>query len=478
MLRRRNEFQEKYDEFLHELKQEIVSGRLQPGEYILPENTLSQKYDLSRVSIRKALAELVEDGLIEKIAGKGNRVKLPDENAVPETLKLGWFSHSYEIDIVRRIIGLFEEKHPFVKVELEVLPEHEYTTALAQAIELGQGPDAFMVSDKHIREWIDLQKTPLLAGYVPEGLHPERDSYPAVFQLFEQDGVPLAAPFIFSPVMICYNRAIFRDIGMDEDEGGGNPVQSWEDLLHIASACTKAPEADGTTEQYGFCFSASPNRWPVFMLQNGGTVMSADRSRSTFSDPATVEAIDFCVQLMYKHQVSPIYSHGSNHLAESLFMKQRVAMILTTYYFMNEFRDHPIEWDVLPLPERKRRATLLLGGGLAVNSHSAKPRLARQLVDYMTGLEAQTLLKQHGCTIPMRKAVAEDDSLLNPLIHPPHYNRFADVMPYAVTLRDLHLTERDVLELQEEMHLLWANMEGAQQACERIEQVLNRKLNS
>ncbi|WJH35438.1 GntR family transcriptional regulator [Paenibacillus sp. CC-CFT747] len=92
MLRKRNTFQERYSRFLQELREEIISGELAPGEFILPENTLSAKYNISRVSLRKALAELVDEGLIEKIAGKGNRVTVPEAAQATVTLRLAWFS--------------------------------------------------------------------------------------------------------------------------------------------------------------------------------------------------------------------------------------------------------------------------------------------------------------------------------------------------------------------------------------------------
>lgn len=472
MLRRRNAFQEKYDRFLSELRNEIISGIIGPGEFILPENTLSEKYEISRVSVRRALAELVDEGLIEKMAGRGNRVKLPGDARPVETLKIAWFSTSYEIGIVRKILRNYEEAHPLVKLELMLLPEVEYAANLAKLIERGEGPDVFMISDHHFRQLIDLNKLDLLSGYVPGHLKPERDSYPQVFEMFAYEGKMVAAPFVFSPVMICYNRSIFREFGIPED----GPVRNWDDLLGVALRCTRDVSADGTVGQYGFCFSASANRWPVFVLQNGGALMLADRSRSSFADERNVQALEFCVGLMYKHRVSPIFSHGSNHLAERLFVKQRAAMILTTYYFMNEFRDYPIEWDILPVPQHRAAGTLLLGGALAVNRASGKQQLAQSVVDYMTGREAQTLLKKHGCTIPMRREVAEDDGLLDRRIHPPHYKRFVEVLPYARPLRDLNLRQGEVDLLQDELTLLWANMETPQHACERIGTLLNERL--
>ncbi|TCZ77683.1 extracellular solute-binding protein [Paenibacillus albiflavus] len=472
MLRRVNDFQERYEKCLNELRDEIVSCEIQPGEFILSENTLSRKYEISRVSLRKALAQLVDEGLIEKIPGKGNRVKLPSEEQAV-TLELAWFSNSYEIDIVRKIIHKFEKKYPFVKVKLTLLPGDGYTNSLIQLIEQSRGPDVFMVSDWHFRQFKDAGKTNLFANYIPSHLNAQDTSYPQAFELFTLEGRTRVAPFLISPVVICYNKAIFEENGISDN----TPLDHWDDLLEVAKRCTRDLNGDGTIDQYGFCFSSSYNRWTAFLLQNLGQIMEPDRSRSTMSNQATIEALEYCVSLMYKDRVSPIYSHGSNFLAEGLFMKQRVAMILTTYYFMNEFRNHSISWDVLPVPGGKTRATLLLGGGLALNRDSAKHKLAQKLIDFMTDTEAQTLLKQYGCTIPALKSVAEDDSLLDPSIHPEHYHRFLEVLPYAKPLSHLHLTESEVEQLYDELTLLWANMESPEDACQRIEQIFNEQLN-
>lgn len=469
MLRRRNEFNERYDRFIQELRNEIVSGTLQPGEFILPENTLSQKYEMSRVSIRKALEELVNEGMIEKIAGKGNRVKLPDEDRTPVVLKLAWFSSSYEIHIVRKIIQAFERKHPFVKVEINLYPDENYTDTLINSVKDHQGPDVFMMSDSHYRQWVESDQTDLLTGYVPTHLLKEGVAYPEIFSLFQHDNRLLAAPFIFSPVVICFNRSIFRQHGLSDEM----LLENWSDLLNIAKMCTAPLNEDGMIAHYGFCFSSSPNRWPVFLMQNDGEMMTEDRSRSTMANEQNIESLEFCLSLMYKEHVSPIYSHGSSHLAERLFMKERVAMIMSTYYFMNEFRDHSIEWDVMQLPKQRKPATLLLGGGLSISANSSHQSVAERFVDFMTGEEAQKLIKQYGCTIPVLRSVAEDDSLLSSDIHPKHYNRYLDVLPHAYPLHSLNLTQSEIVMLFDELNLLWAGMETPSDTCNRIEQLFN-----
>ncbi|MCH6268986.1 extracellular solute-binding protein [Neobacillus citreus] len=472
MLKRRSEFEVKYYKFLSELKDEIISGRLKPGEFILPENTLSKEYDLSRVSIRKALAELVDEGLIEKIPGKGNRVSLPEETS-KQTITLGWYSDSYEIEIIEEIIARFEQLNPFVKVDLQLFPGTDYVYTLTQLIERGQGPDVFMVSDLHFRQLAAIDKLDVIEPYVPEHLQPDKDSYPKLFEMFTVNHETILTPFLFSPVIICYNKKMFSDAKIPQPY----KLESWQDLLDSAKKCTKDEGGNELVQQYGFCFSASSNRFPVFMLQNGGKFFDETRSKSLLNSKENIEALSFCVDLMYENKVSPIFSHGSNHMAENLFMRERASMILTTYFFMNEFRDHKIKWDVMPAPKNKKNATILLGGSLGINNQSEMKESAKALINYMVSTEAQTTLKRNGCTIPMLRVVAEDNYLLQPGIHPENYNAFKEVIPYAYTTRDLHLTHSDIELLENELQFLWSNMEKPADACKRIEKLLNEKLN-
>jgi multiple sugar transport system substrate-binding protein len=470
LLRRRNLFQEKYNSFLSELRNEILSGSIKPGEFILPENTLSEKYKISRVSVRKVLALLVEEGLIEKIAGKGNRIKLPEEEIPRQTIKLTWFSGSYETDIIKMIIDRYEQTHPYVHVELIILPVDYYAERVTEMIEEGVGPDIFFVSDAHFRIFEKMDKLHLFEPYNPVGIDAEKDSYPVIFEMFKQAEQLLAVPVHFSPVVICYNKDALDRAGIPEDDY--NSMQNWDDLIRIAKQCTSKADDDGRMEQYGFCFSSSTNRWPAFILQNGGRFVSQDGTHGEFADIRNVEALQFCLDLMYKHQVSPIYSHGSSFLAENLFKKSHTAMIMSTYYFMNEFRGTGVKWDVLPLPGNQDKATILLGGALGINKYGDKIKVAQSLLEFMVGTEAQTLLKRHGCTIPARRTIAEDDQLLNLDIHPVHYNAFKDVMPYANSLQGMSLTNDHLHILNNELHVLWANMETPESACNRINKLL------
>ncbi|MEU3728122.1 GntR family transcriptional regulator [Streptomyces sp. NPDC033538] len=60
-----------------DLRQQITAGRILPSERLPSEAALADRYGISTVTLRRALAVLQREGLVEKIHGKGNFVRRP-----------------------------------------------------------------------------------------------------------------------------------------------------------------------------------------------------------------------------------------------------------------------------------------------------------------------------------------------------------------------------------------------------------------
>lgn len=76
VIRKRNSALPVYHRLYVLIAEGIKDGRYPPGELLPPEKTLAERYEVSRVTVRKALAHLVEDGLVTKRHGQGNIVTL------------------------------------------------------------------------------------------------------------------------------------------------------------------------------------------------------------------------------------------------------------------------------------------------------------------------------------------------------------------------------------------------------------------
>jgi Transcriptional regulators len=69
-----------YLTIVEDIKQKINSGQLKPSDTVPSENSLCKEYGASRMTVRKGLAILANDGYIYSIPGKGSFVRKPELN--------------------------------------------------------------------------------------------------------------------------------------------------------------------------------------------------------------------------------------------------------------------------------------------------------------------------------------------------------------------------------------------------------------
>ncbi len=72
-----------YDELVCDIVERIDSGELRPGHWLPSEMVLAKKYSIGRPSVRSALDELRKRDLVEKLPGKGSRIKSSSKPAYP-----------------------------------------------------------------------------------------------------------------------------------------------------------------------------------------------------------------------------------------------------------------------------------------------------------------------------------------------------------------------------------------------------------
>lgn len=67
----------RHHDIADDLRHQITTGSIKPGERLPSEAGLAARYRVSTVTLRRALAVLQGEGLVEKIHGKGNYVRHP-----------------------------------------------------------------------------------------------------------------------------------------------------------------------------------------------------------------------------------------------------------------------------------------------------------------------------------------------------------------------------------------------------------------
>ncbi|MFF5898313.1 GntR family transcriptional regulator [Streptomyces argenteolus] len=67
----------RHHDIADDLRHQITTGSIKPGERLTSEVGLATRYKVSTVTLRRAIAVLQGEGLVEKIHGKGNFVRHP-----------------------------------------------------------------------------------------------------------------------------------------------------------------------------------------------------------------------------------------------------------------------------------------------------------------------------------------------------------------------------------------------------------------
>ena len=100
-----------YEQLKFALKEMIASCALGPGDAIPTETELCKRYNVSRITVRRAITDLEEEGVLEKRHGKGTFVTLPKMET--SLLHLGGFSESFALRryrVEKEILELAEQK--------------------------------------------------------------------------------------------------------------------------------------------------------------------------------------------------------------------------------------------------------------------------------------------------------------------------------------------------------------------------------
>lgn len=72
-----------YMEVYQTLKAQILSGELRPEDKLPSEDELAQDYSVSKITVKKALELLKEDGLIHRVQGRGTFINRLDQHVQP-----------------------------------------------------------------------------------------------------------------------------------------------------------------------------------------------------------------------------------------------------------------------------------------------------------------------------------------------------------------------------------------------------------
>ena len=183
----------------------------------------------------------------------------------------------------------------------------------------------------------------------PHGIHSE-DYYPAAWNEAIYQNKVYAIPTGIDDRMLLYNKAIFREAGLDPNK----PPRTWDELQSYAKKLTKLNK-DNTYARIGFIPNYGNSWLYLYSWQNEGEFMSADGKTCTLASPANVEALDYMVKTYDAlGGLDKVNTYQSGFQSGELdpFFTGKVAMVINGNWVLNNIARYApgLDFGAVPPP--------------------------------------------------------------------------------------------------------------------------------
>jgi multiple sugar transport system substrate-binding protein len=317
----------------------------------------------------------------------------PDAQTKPVTITWAYWGDPWEVEINERVIKVFEEDYPDIKIETFHQPYDTYFETLRKKFDANEPvPDVLFWSEAatDIPKGYFKNITPLMQA---ENYNLD-DFFPGLLTHFKVGDNMYGLPRDSDTKVIFYNKRLFNQAGLPYPKEGW----TWEDLRETSLALKKAKVAP-----YSFAFE--PNTWwMIWVWQNGRQVLDnmLFPTQTDLGDPAAAEAVQFFANLTNVDQVTPTYDMmvNSENIA-TLFKEGKLAMAFGNHALIPTFAQaKDLEWDVVGLPQHQRRANLAAGAGYVISAKTDQPEAAWTFLKFLSGVKAQAIFAESGVAVP------------------------------------------------------------------------------
>lgn len=319
-------------------------------------------------------------------------------------------------DAYQPSIDAFMAANPGITVQLNVVPWSEYFTTLRADVAAGSGDDVFWLNGSYYQDYADNA----LILPIDEALGADAAAAwnPAVVEQYTKDGHLWGVPQITDGGSALYvNVDALAAAGVTEAELQGlvwNPSDPASDtLLPLLQRLTldssgrnAADPAFDPNSVTQYAINAAQELQNIelnFIGSNGGSYQGADGAL-TFTDPKTVEAYQYLVDLINEYRVAPPASSTNDNgdYNRDQFLQGNMALFLSGTYNLANVRDGAsFEWGLTEMPAGPAGQVTTSPGVIAAgNAASAHPEAVTALLRWLGSAEGNEYIGAAGAAVP------------------------------------------------------------------------------
>ena len=354
------------------------------------------------------------------------------------------------------------KKYPEIDVQLNLAPDN-----------MSQWHDAMAIWITAKDSTIDLfgMDTPWVSEFgAAEWAVPLNDHFPKIADTFEQAGLDLfsykgkllAIPFWTATSGLYYRTDLLKAAGFE-------PPQTWDELIKIANAITKAKP--GTT---GYLWAGAKEEsltmvWSEFLYGFGGKYWD-DAGKCAFNSPEGVKAVEFMKSTIDTGLSPKETSAWNNDEARTRFVEGKAVFLRGPHDYITWLNDPAKsavagKWAFMPNPAGPGgvRAGSSGGFGLAIQPHTDNLEAALKVMDVIASEEVQKAFALAWGPVQYYKGLYDDPQVKT--AYPEAY-RLGPVLETSLARPQHPNYEQVSTIIQDEVHAAITGVKPVQQALD------------
>ena len=399
------------------------------------------------VSRRRVLSSASAAGgaaLLAACAGGGQVAPPAPKSQAPATIRFAAAGIGTELEIWTEVTRSYNALGTGITVQYEPCTAGSASAQdclpvyFAQFV-AGSAPDVWRVDDEPLPFYADkniyVELDPYFARDSKE-LKPD-DFFPRSIAAYRYDrqqmrhgqGKLYALPFNTGGDMMFFNKQLFNEAGVPLPPLDGNwTIDDWLERSRKLSALEPGSQLLKTVALSGRPSFRGDLSW---LWARGAKFLDNTGRRWTFTDPATIRAYEWLVDLRKKYKVVP----GPDDFKGqgNLFYAGRAAMSFNYPNNVRELYARPqIDWDVTHFPKAidGQRYTRETADGVGLPTGGKQPEPGWTFIKWLSSVEGAKIFTKAGRAVPARRSAANAPEFIRPDT-PQHEENIVKALDYS-----------------------------------------------
>lgn len=340
-----------------------------------------------------AVVVVAAGGSVVSAQGSSPSAASWDPSAISGPVKLsGWQSSPAEGNALTQTLLGFQSTYPNIPVDYEPL-SGDYTAAMAASFAAGDVPDLFYVDASYAQQWIDQGFLYPIDDYIARSGFDTSTFFKAGLDVFTgKDGKIYGLPKDFNTIGMAYNTDLVT-----------TPPATMDALI----ATAKDLVGKGSL-QAPLCLNPGLDRGLAFLYAQGGSLLSADGTKSAITDDASAKAVQWYMDLFKDGLAKTASDMGDGWCGEALGKGDAAIVFEGGWldpYMTSTYPDLKYAWAPMPVGSSGSPVTISYTVSYSIGADSANKDQAFVLLSYLTGVEGMTKWTQGGVALPSRSDV-------------------------------------------------------------------------